>query len=88
MELGATPWSTTPFRAPAAATRLAEFGVPTAPPAEAEIAADNGHGTCFTSWWAHHWVKMTRKGSSGGAVEAGPHHLSNHGCDFSVYLEP
>jgi hypothetical protein len=31
---------------------------------------------------------MTSNGSSGGAVEAGPHHLSNHGCDFSVYLEP
>jgi hypothetical protein len=44
VELGATPWSTTPFRAPAAATRLAKFGVPTAPPAEAEIATTTGTG--------------------------------------------
>jgi hypothetical protein len=88
VELGATPWSTAPFRAPEAAVRLARLGVPSAPPAEAEIATYNGHGSCFTSWWAHHRVKMTSNGSSGGAVEAGPHHLSNHGCNFSVYLEP
>jgi hypothetical protein len=70
------------------AIRLAKLGVPAARPSEAEIAIYNGHGSCFTSWWAHHRVKMTSNGSSGGAVEAGPHHLSNHGCNFSIYLEP
>jgi hypothetical protein len=26
-------------------------------------------------------------GKPAGAVEAGPHHLSNHGCNFSVFLK-
>ena len=32
VELGSTPWSTVPFRAPASETRLATFGVPVGPP--------------------------------------------------------
>ena len=87
-EFGATPWSTTPFRAPGAAIRLAKFGVPPAPPSEAEVATYDRHGSCFTSWWAHHRVNMTSDGASDQPVEASPHHLPNHGCNFGVYLEP
>jgi len=84
-EFGATPWSTTPFRAPAVETRLATFGVPAN---EAEIVTYSGHASGLISWWAHHRVKMTSDGTSAKAVEARPHGLSNFGRDFSVYLEP
>jgi hypothetical protein len=36
VELGSTPWTTVPFRAPTSELRLASFGVPVGPPYEAE----------------------------------------------------
>jgi RimJ/RimL family protein N-acetyltransferase len=38
VETGATPWSRTPFRAPAVQVRLATFGIPPGPAQAAEIA--------------------------------------------------
>ncbi len=87
VELGGTPWSTVPFRAPARETRLASFGVPVGPPYEAEFATYQGQTSCLNSWWARHQLEMTSNGTSGPAVEARPHGLSNLGCNFGVYLE-
>lgn len=88
VELGGTPWSTVPFRAPTTETRLASLGEPVGPPYEGEIATYNGHGSCLDSWWVRHQLEMTSDGTSGTQVEARPHGLSNFGCNFGVYLEP
>ncbi len=86
-EFGATPWSTTPFRAPRTRTLVASFGVPPAPPYMGELTTYSGGGDCLTGWYAHHSVKMTGSGTSGhGEALAGA--LSYYGCDFGVYLEP
>jgi hypothetical protein len=87
VELGSTPWTTIPFRAPSRELRLASFGVPVGPPYEAELATYQGHSGCLNSWWARHQLEMTSDGTSGPAAEARPHGLSNLGCDFGVYLE-
>ena len=87
VELGSTPWSTVPFRAPAREMRLASFGVPVGPPYEAEISTYKGQTSCLDSWWAHHQLQMTTDGTSRPSVEARPHGLSNLGCNFGVYLE-
>jgi hypothetical protein len=88
VELGSTPWSTVPFRAPARETRLASFGVPVGPPYEAEFATYKDQTSCLNSWWTRHQLETTSSGRSGPAAEARPHGLSNLGCDFGVYLEP
>lgn len=85
VEFGASPWSKIPFRHPASETLLASFWVPSRP-AEAELAPYRGNGGCFDSWWTSHRVTMTAAGTS-AVAEARPHGLSNHGCDFGVYLE-
>ncbi len=87
VQLGSTPWSTVPFRAPARETRLATFGVPVGPPYEAEVATYKDRTSCLDSWWAHHQLGMTSDGTSRPAIEARPHGLSNLGCNFGVYLE-
>jgi hypothetical protein len=87
VELGSTPWSAVPFRAPGRETRLASFGVPAGPPYEAEFATYKEHTSCLNSWWTRHQLEMTSSGGSGPAVEARPQGLSNLGCDFGVYLE-
>jgi hypothetical protein len=87
VELGSTPWSTIPFRAPARETRLASSGVPAGPPYEAEFATYKEHTSCLNSWWTRHQLEMTSSGRPGPAVEARPQGLSNLGCDFGVYLE-
>ena len=87
VELGSTPWTTVPFRAPASEMRLASFGVPVGPPYEAEIVTYKKHASCLNSWWTRHQVEMTSNGTPGPAVEARPHGLSNLGCNFGVYLE-
>ena len=87
VELGSTPWSTIPFRAPSRELRLASFGVPAGPPYEGELSTYQGHAGCIASWWTRHQVEMTSDGTSGPAAEARPHGLSNLGCNFGVYLE-
>jgi hypothetical protein len=86
VELGSTPWTTVPFRAPTSELRLASFGVPVGPPYMAEFATYRGHSGCLNSWWTRHQVEMTSNGTS-GTVHARPHGLSNLGCNFGVYLE-
>lgn len=87
VELGSSPWSDVPFRAPSSEMRLASFGVPVGPPYEAEIVTYSTHASCLNSWWERHELEMTSDGTSGTAVEARPHGLSNLGCNFGVYLE-
>lgn len=87
-EFGASPWSTVPFHPPARETRLATFWEPSKAPFEAELATYNGDSSCLIAWWARHKVKMTKNGTSSGAVGARPGGLTNSGCNFSVFLEP
>lgn len=88
VQLGSTPWSTVAFRAPVRETRLASFGVPVGPPYEAEYATYQDQTSCLNSWWMRHQLEMASAGTTGAAVEARPHGLSNLGCNFGVYLEP
>ena len=69
VELGGTPWSTVPFRAPAREMRLASFGVPVGPPYEAEFSTYKGQTSCLNSWWTRHQVETTGNGTA-GPVEA------------------
>jgi len=86
-ELGATPWTTITYRAPAREQALATFGVPAGPPYEAEFALQDGSAGCVASpRYVHHQVLMTRSGSSAAWVRARPAGLSNLGCNFGVYL--
>jgi len=87
-ELGTTPWSRVPFRHPSRQMRLATFWEPATAPFEAELGTYRGSSGCFASWWTRHALKMTSNGASSRRPEARPGGLSNHGCDFRVFLEP
>ncbi|MHB1434410.1 MAG: hypothetical protein ACYCVZ_20125 [Streptosporangiaceae bacterium] len=88
VEFGATPWSSVPFRAPRTPIAITTFGRPKPPPYWAEVITANGSSGGIAGWWAHHAVTMTRNGRPGGAPEARPGVLSDHGYRFTVYLEP